>query len=165
MTSPMRRSAHLVLLLTPALSTLTACGNAASADIVGTAAVTVDDAGRPVALVQVCHGWIDTVQVLGDREGLADDEPNPTLGTWRTESGRDGTVELVLGVVNDGWSGPEELALADGRTYVLTALDSDEDAEATQVSFTTAQLATLAPDHVLVGDGTTRPRTELDCDE
>ncbi|WGX99670.1 hypothetical protein QI633_14090 [Nocardioides sp. QY071] len=147
----------LALVLAPAL---TACGNAVTADVIGTTAVTVGADGRPVALVRVCTGGIDTVQVLGDRVGLADDEPNPVLGTWRAGSGNGGTVELVLGATNDGWSGPEELSLEDDRTYVLSALDSAADAEATQVTFTPVQLASLAPGEVVVRDGEVVPRAE-----
>lgn len=157
MTIVLRRPALLALVLTPAL---TACGNAVTADVIGTTAVTVGADGRPVALVRVCTGGIDTVQVLGDCTGLADDAPNPVVGTWRAGSGHDGTVELVLGAANEGWSGPEELTLDDDRTYVLTALDSDADAEATQVTFTPAQLASLAPGEVVVRDGEVLPRAE-----
>lgn len=160
MTSFLRRPVLLALSVVPAVAVLSACGNAVDADIIGTTAVAVGADGRPVAVVRACGGELDTIQLLGDRTGLADDEPNPVLGTWRATSGHEGTVELVLGGTNDGWSGPEELALEVGRTYVLTALDGDQDAEATQVSFTPDQLASLTPDEVIVGDGTVRARAQ-----
>ncbi|TNM39590.1 hypothetical protein FHP29_11970 [Nocardioides albidus] len=162
MISMLRTCAPLVLALTSTVAALAACGNAVDADVIGTTAVTVGADGRPVAVVRVCTGGIDTLQLLGDRTGLADDEPNPVLGTWRAATERDGTVELVLGSADDGWRGPEEIALEDDSTYVLSASDSDQDAEATQVSFTPAQLASLAPDQVVVRDGEVVARADLD---
>lgn len=145
---------------------LTACGNAADADILGRTAITVDSAGSPVAVVRVCHGHVDTVQLLGDRTGLADDEPNPVVGTWRAEGDRTGTVEVALTGANDGWTGPADTRLEADSTYVLIASDSGADAEASQVSFTPAQLADLDPGQVIVADGTVQDRSALDdCDE
>ncbi|MDQ6526777.1 hypothetical protein RB608_24355 [Nocardioides sp. LHD-245] len=167
MIAPTRRGARPTLFLALALGgvSLTACGNAVTTEIVGTVGITVDAEDHPLVLVRVCEGRIDTIEVHGDRAGLAEDEANPILGSWHAETGRDGLVELALGAANDGWSGPDDLSLADGRTYVVTADDSGEDAEATQVSFTTAQLAALTPDQVIVGEGSTRPRSEFGaCD-
>jgi hypothetical protein len=160
--TPLLRTSVLALVLVPALATFGGCGNAVTTDVIGTTAVASGPDGDPVAVVRVCTGTIDTVQLLGDRRGLSDDEPNPVVGTWRATTGRDGTVELALGAAVAGWRGPEELALEEDRTYVLTAADSDEDAEASQVSFTARQLASLGPDRVVVRDGEVVPRTELD---
>jgi hypothetical protein len=164
MTSRLRSSVLFVFALTPAVAALGACGNAVDADVLGTAAVIAGADGKPVAVVRVCHGEVDTVQLSGDRTGLTEGEANPVLGTWQATSGRDGTVELALGAPNDGWQGPEELALDDDRTYVLIAADSGADAEATQVSFSPAQVASLTPDQAVVRDGEVVPRTALgDC--
>ncbi len=162
MTPLLRTRALIALTLAPAVTALGACGNAVTADVIGTTAVTLDEDGRPVAVVRVCDGEVDTIQLFGDRTGLADDEPNPVIGTWRATSGRDGTVELVLGGANAGRNGPEALTLADDRTYVVTAARSGADAEATQVSFSPAQLASLAPGQVVVRDGDVVARTDLD---
>lgn len=165
MTITLRQTTILTAILASAAA-LTACGNATDADIVGRTGITVDSAGNAVALVRVCHGEIDTVQLLGDRSGLADDEPNPVIATWQSDSGLTGTIELALSGENDGWSGPAAPGLEDGRTYVLNASDSDVDAEASQVSFTPAQLRGLDPGQVIVADGTVQDRSELDgCDE
>ncbi|MBM0125443.1 hypothetical protein [Pimelobacter simplex] len=163
MTPFLRRAALLALSVAPVATTLAACGNAVDADVIGTAAVTVASDGRPVAVVRVCGGEVDTIRLMGDRTGLAEDEPNPVVGTWRVPAGRDGTFDLVLGAAGTGWQGPQELALDERRRYVLIAVDSGEDAETTQVSFTPDQLASLAPDQVVVGDGEVVARTELDA--
>ncbi|WGX99375.1 hypothetical protein [Nocardioides sp. L-11A] len=152
------RPPHLLALVAAGAS-LTGCGNAVTAEVVGTAAITVAADGTPIALVRVCRGEVDTVRISGDRAGLADDEPNPTLGIWRARGGQDGLVELALHAANDGWSGPDDLPLAAGRPYILTAADADEDAETTQVSFTTDQLERMTPDQVIVGDGSIEPRS------
>lgn len=165
MTSHPTSRLRLALVLATTATTLAACGNDVDADVLGTAAVGVDAAGAPVALVEVCRGRIDTVEVHGDRTGLRDDEPNAVVGTWRAAEPRDGRVELSLVAPSGDWAGSEGLTLAEGRTYVLTAYDSDRDAEVTQVSFTTTQLAALTPERMIVGAGSTRPRAELDaCD-
>lgn len=164
MTTSLRLIALPSVLLAGAV--LTACGNAADADILGRAAITVDETGDPVAVVRVCHGDVDTIALLGDRTGLTDDAPNPEVGTWRADSGRTGTIELALTSSNDGWTGPQAPELEDGRTYILIASDSGADAEASQVSFTPDQLADLDAGQVIVADGTVQDRASLDdCDE
>lgn len=164
MNSTSRRAALLPVLLVS--TSLVACGNAADADILGRAGIAVDDAGRPVAVVHVCHGTVDTVELLGDRAGLSDDEPNPVIGRWRSERGASGTIELGLGVANDGWTGQPAPELDDDRTYVLTASDSGADAEASQVSFTRDQLQDLGAGRVIVADGSVEDRSVLDdCDD
>lgn len=148
-----------------ASAALTACGNTADADILGRAGITVDSSGKPVAVVHVCHGQVDTIELLGDRKGLADDAPNPVIGSWRADSGATGTIELGLTGPNDGWSGPTDASLEKGRTYVLNASASDADAEASQVSFTPDQLADLDAGQVIVADGTVQDRAALeDCE-
>ncbi len=164
MNSSLRSVAFLTLLISS--TTLTACGNAADADILGRAGITVDGAGKPVAVVRVCHGEVDTVQLLGDRAGLADDEPNPVIGTWQAERGATGTIELDLTADNAGWTGEPIPQLDAGRTYVLAASDGDADAEASQVSFTPAQLTGLDAGQVIVADGSVQDRSALDdCDD
>lgn len=165
-TTTVRRTPVLTVLLAVAGTALAACGNSVDARIVGRAGIAVDDAGRPVAVVRVCDGQVDTIELLGDRTGLTDDEPNPVIGTWHADRGRTGTVELALDGGQDGWKGPEALDLEDGRTYVLNASDSAADAEASQVSFTTAQLRDLDADQVITADGSVGARSTLDdCDE
>ncbi|QSR26596.1 hypothetical protein CFH99_13270 [Nocardioides aromaticivorans] len=160
------RTVVLTVLLAVTGTALTACGNSVDARIVGRAGIGVDDEGRPVAVVRVCDGEVDTIELLGDRTGLDDDEPNPVLGTWRADRARTGTVELTLDGHQDGWTGPEAPELEDGRTYVLNASDSGADAEASQVSFTPAQLRDLDADQVLVADGSVEDRSTLDrCDD
>lgn len=164
MGSSLRHAALLTVLL--AVTSLTACGNSVDADILGRSAIAVDDAGKPVAVVHVCHGQVDTVELLGDRAGLADDEPNPVIGTWRADRGVSGTIELALAAPEDGWTGQPVPELDVERTYVLVASDSGADGEASQVSFTAAQLADLDTDQVIVADGSVQDRSALDdCDE
>lgn len=133
---------------------------APTTEINGLTAVGVDREGRPQILAAVCSGTLDTVTVSGDREGLAEDEPNPELATWTTPEAA--TSEVVLEPHRlDGWEGTPGFDFEERRGYIVTASSSGQDAQAGQVSFDNRQLAALAPEEVLVRDARTWPREDF----
>lgn len=138
---------------------LTGCGNAVSTQIVGTTGMTVDHAGKPVGLVAVCDGSVDQLTISGDRTGLKEDQPNKDIGMWKASApDAAGIVTVDLG--------EDAPVLEEGRTYIAIADRSDADAEATQVTFSLADLAALAPGHVLVRDAEVQTRADFEasCD-
>lgn len=145
----MRRISIGTLVMALALS---ACGNAVDVEVTGKAAVTVDEAGNPLMVVQVCSGDIDTLVLARTREGLADDEPNKIEGTWTAPDPQSGVVEVSLTSATAGWDGP--LIEPDtSRGYILEGTSSTADVVASQVTFTAEQLTSLNPDQVISGDG------------
>lgn len=154
------------VLLAALIVVLTGCGNDASATIVGTTGITVNEAGKPVALVALCEGSVDQVTISGDRTGLAEDEPNPDIGTWKaSEPDGSGVVTIDLGALSadPDWTMGDVPALEEGRTYIAIADQSDADAEATQVTFSLADLTPLTPKQVLVRDSEVLTRAEFDA--
>ncbi|MGD9957783.1 hypothetical protein [Nocardioides sp.] len=139
------------------------CGNAVSADIIGTTALTVDGRGAPVVLVAVCDQHVDTIEIYTGREGLEDDEPNPSVASWTSSSPQTGTVTLALDRVSAAWTGPGAVRLADDTLYIVSASRSDADAETTQVSFRGRAIAALGPDQVIVRDGRVWTRERFDA--
>ncbi|MEO7980917.1 MAG: hypothetical protein ABI807_08515 [Sporichthyaceae bacterium] len=154
------------------------CGNAITTDIVGMAAVSVDADGTPVLLVRACTDQVDTIDVVGSRAGLEQDQPNPRLASWTTRRPRAGTVALPVDLPPSGWSpdptaGPMgspaafALTFAPDRQYIVLGLSSGADAEVTQVDFRGRDLRALDPAHVLVRHARTWTRERFDrhaCD-
>ncbi len=154
------------------LAGLGGCGNAITAEIVGMAAVAVDDDGNPVLLVRSCTDEVDTVEVVGSREGLADDQPNPVLASWTTREPRAGTLALPVARPPAGWTAQdpagEAVRFAADQQYIVLGVASGADVEVSQVDFRGADLAGLDTEHVLVRQATTWTRARFDaqtCDE
>ena len=156
------------LLLVPVLLLVgiaaTACGNAVTAEVIGSAGVTVDAQGEPVVLVTVCQDDIDSIDLVGGRGGLEPDEPNPTIASWTAGTPQHGTITLSLGAPGAPWEGPALVELEDPELYVVSADRSGADAEVTQASFRGRDLAALSPDQVIVRDGTVVTRAAFDAE-
>jgi hypothetical protein len=60
---------------------MSGCGNIITEEIVGTTAISIDEAGNPVVVIAVCSGHINQVDVSGDQKGLKPDEPDPDVGS------------------------------------------------------------------------------------
>lgn len=131
---------------------LTGCGNLITTDVIGATGITVDDQGNPVALIEVCTGTIDHLDVAGTREGLADDEPNPSFGEWAAADPQQGPIEVNLITGTPGWTGPK-LVLESGHGYIVEGNSSTADVVASQTVFTVGSLAKLKPGQVIVRDG------------
>lgn len=141
---------------------LAGCGNAAGADLNGTAGITVDSGGTPIVLVAVCHSTIDQVTISADRTGLKDTDPNVVFGTWSAASAQKGLVALNLDTPDSDWTGTDTFIPEDAKGYILIASQAKADVEATQVYFHGRDLAKLSPDVVLVGDGTIEKRSTFE---
>ncbi len=137
--------------------TSSSCGNVVNVEVIGKTAITVDNAGKPVMLIEVCDGHIDTLVLARTREGLADDEPNAIEGTWDAVDPHTGTVEVNVGTATTGWQGPQ-IGLNSGQGYILEGTSSTAEVVTSQVTFTAAQVTTLRVNQVISGDGTISER-------
>ncbi len=142
---------------------LCGCGNVIDVEVGGATAVTLDDRGVPVVLVQMCAGEIDNVHLSATREGLADDEPNETLGEWQTDSAVAGAIEVSLAGATPGWTGPS-VAVQPDSSYIVSASDSNSNFVATQATFSTDDLNSLGVDQVIAGDSDMMTRTEFEAE-
>ena len=128
------------------------CGNVITTEIIGVTGVSVDDEGNPVVLVQLCKGTIDHVELSGTREGLADDEPNPTYGGWDAASPAQGLISINLGSGTKGWTG-RVFSPEPDRRYIVDGSSTTADVATSQVVFSADDLANLQPGQVVRGDG------------
>ena len=128
------------------------CGNVITTEIIGVTGVSVDDEGNPVVLVQLCKGTIDHVELSGTREGLADDEPNPTYGGWDAASPAQGLISINLGSGTKGWTG-RVFSPEPDRRYIVDGSSTTADVATSQVVFSADDLAGLQPGQVVRGDG------------
>ncbi len=130
---------------------LAGCGNVITTDVIGSTGVVVDGQGNPVVLIEVCTGTIDNIDLAGTREGLADDEPNPSFGAWKAADPQKGSIEVNLVTGTPGWDGPK-LVMESGHGYIVEGNSSTADVVASQAAFTAADLAGLKADQVIVRD-------------
>lgn len=139
------------------------CGNIITTEIIGATAVTVDDEHHPVVVVQLCTGTIDHLELSGTREGLSDEEPNPSYGGWDARSPAHGSISVNLGTGSQGWTGPA-FSPEPGRHYIVDASSSTADAATSQAVFSAEDLARLQPGQVMRGDGEVVSRTRFETD-
>lgn len=139
------------------------CGNIITTEIIGVTGVTVDEMRNPVVLVKLCKGTIDHVELSGTREGLADDVPNPSYGGWDAVEPQRGLISINLGTGSKGWTGTE-LAVEPDRSYIVDASSTTADAATSQAVFSAADLASLKPGHVLIGDREPVSRAAFETD-
>lgn len=146
---------------------LAGCGNAVTTDVNGATGVTVDDQGKPVVLVMVCHSTIDQIEISADREGLKETEENKILGTWTTSKAKKGLISLDLSAPGEEWKTESSFVPEASKGYIVIASQSDADVEATQASFHGRDLESLTPDEVIAFDGQVESRSafEKTCDE
>ncbi|WP_408896764.1 hypothetical protein ACJ5H2_17760 [Nocardioides sp. R1-1] len=157
------RPLPLLVPLIASFLTLTGCGNAVTARVVGAVGVGTDPDGTVVAVVATCGHDLDTVTLVRGREGLPDDEPNPVVASGPLATDAGGLTVVTLTVASAA-SPPGPLRLDDltGSTrYVLSAHSSREDVEAEQVTFAAEDLSALPADRVVTGDGQIRARDAL----
>jgi hypothetical protein len=146
---------------------LGACGfgNSITVHDRGQVGVTVDGAGRPVLAVMTCRP-VTPVITLSEGRGPSDpdDRPNVDRGRWQARGPFAGVRLLPLTAPTDLWrrTGAEPGPLEAGRLFVAGGgTTDDQDADLTQVSFTGADLAALAPGQVRTGEGTVRSMADF----
>ena len=134
---------------------LAACGNAVRGTQAGRLGITVDTAGRPVAIVLTCATATPEFDLYeGRTPSMSDDEPNVHRGTWTARAAFAGVQEVSLLTASAGWTrdGRPDL-LESRRLFVLTGgIAEDNDAYLSQVSFRASDLNALSPDQVRTED-------------
>ncbi|CAN5386112.1 hypothetical protein BH11ACT8_BH11ACT8_34930 [soil metagenome] len=160
---PLPRALLSASLVSAVALAATGCGNAVDAEVIGSAGVTVDSDRRLVVLVEVCRDDVDSVSLVTGREGLEDDEPNPTVASWTAATPQSGSIVLETAAPPAAWTGPATVALDDGTLYVVSASSSERDAEVTQASFRAGDLASLSGGDVIVRDGSVMARAAFEA--
>lgn len=130
-------------------------------DVTGALGVTVDDAGRPVLVVEACDGAASVITLSFDREGLTGDEVNKDIARWAAADPASGTSELVLHAPGAPWIG-EGVELPADRGFVAGGQGESDTSVLTQVSFRASDLADLDPEKVYRNDPDSL--TNLDAD-
>ncbi|MDJ0361893.1 hypothetical protein [Rhodococcus sp. H29-C3] len=127
------------------------CGNAIDTDIVGRTALARDADGSVLVLVDACRGSVDSIGIYAGRQGLADNEVNPTLGELRASSPQSGRIEVPLTAPADPWAADAAVVLSEDpdSLFIVIASREGENAQAAQVSATQNEVDALLPGHVL----------------
>jgi hypothetical protein len=133
------------LLLAAVLPLLSTAGCGGTVDINGQVGITVTEDGRPVAVVEICHGSVVTLSVAGPNRGQQPNEVHAELiADQRVQTST--TVELAE--PGAGWQGTPLLPPLDDSLYIVIADDREEHRQLQQADFTPAELAALDPDTV-----------------
>lgn len=119
--------------------------------VVGALGVTVDEAGRPVVLVEPCGGTVARVDLAGTREGLAPDQENTELGSFVARSADPGWTELALHEPAAPWEGEPVEVGPDARGVIASGTTVDGEI-LTQVAFRAGQLPGMEPGTVYLSD-------------
>jgi hypothetical protein len=118
------------------------------AGINGQVGVTVDAAGAPVLILEVCHGSVDTITVVGPNRGS---EPNEVFANLRAPASVATPTQVALLSPTPGWTGtPASLPLEDQPFLIASAQGHQR--QLRQVDFSAADLATLDPATVQYSD-------------
>lgn len=118
-------------------------------EVIGALGVSVDEAHRPVIVVEACSGAATEVDLFFDREGLSDDEESEQVAAWHSSKSVAGTSELVLPAPGDPWQG-QPVEVADDRGYVATAVGEGDHEVLSQVAFRASDLIDMRPRRVYV---------------
>jgi hypothetical protein len=122
-------------------ASLSAC-IAPDVEVIGALGVTVDDAGRPVLVVEACDGAATLVTLSFNREGLTDDEENEDIASWTSTEPAAGRSELPLHAPSAPWQG-ESIDLSVERGYVAGGKGEGNKQVLTQVAFRGSQFAEM----------------------
>ncbi|WP_328996015.1 hypothetical protein OG394_15290 [Kribbella sp. NBC_01245] len=138
------------LCLALVVGVLTGC----SPGLAGGISVTVDDAGRLVAVMEKCRGDIEYVSLSEISEGSeAQGSERVRLGEWTIGKLKDGSHALNLETGNPAWkaSSPWQ-PLKPGTSYVVGAWDENQSWTLGTLTFKVADLAKVKPGEVLSVD-------------
>lgn len=136
--------------LTVVVASLASC-IAPDVEVIGALGVTVNEEQRPVLVVEACEGAATEVNLLLDREGLADDEENEQVAQWIADAAVPGTSELVLHAPGGPWEG-ESVEVVVDRGYVATAVGEGDREVLSQLAFRSGDLAAMNPGTVYSND-------------
>lgn len=133
----------MCLTLIGCLAALSGCGVEAG----GVVGMTVDDAGKPVAVVQMCEGHIDGATLFLSRGGPDEEE----FGEWEVSPPVTGFSQFSLTAGGDGWRLVGTLKPRDPQTrYTIYGWTNDNSWSATHLDFSEQDLTGLRPGTVLV---------------
>lgn len=144
-----KRALGISLVTSAAMLALTSC----SPLQVAVLGVGVDDKGVPVAYIQVCRDYIDTVVLF---------EPNLAgrRAEWIADAPVEGSAAIRMGETNLGWTVVAEYpGIEDRQEYSLHAWSESswDSFAAVGVEFGTDDLADIAPGEVLYRTGWDSP--------
>lgn len=123
-------------------ATLSGCG----VEIGGIVGMTVDDAGRPVAVVQMCEGHIDGATLYLSR----DDNETEHFGRWEVSPPVTGFSQFDLAAGGNGWRLVGTLKPRDPATrYMIYGWSNDSSRSAAHLEFSEQDLKGLRPGTVL----------------
>lgn len=111
------------------------------AGINGQVGVTVDAAGAPVLILEVCRGSVNTITVVGPNRGS---EPNEVFANLRAPAPVATPTQVALLSPTPGWSGTLASLPLDTQSFLIASAQGDQ-SELRQVDFSAADLATLDP--------------------
>ena len=135
------------LCLALVVGVLTGC----SPGLAGGISVTVDDAGRLVAVMEKCRGNIEYVSLSEVPEVQGGERVR--LGEWTIGKLKDGSHELNLETGNVAWKASSAWQpLKPGKSYVVGAWDENQSWTLGTLTFTLADLAKVKPGEVLSVD-------------
>ncbi|MFI8186413.1 hypothetical protein OG539_14705 [Actinacidiphila glaucinigra] len=150
------RRVVLAVLGAAGLGLLSGCG-AATTGVMG---ISVTEDGKPLAVMLVCDGRVESVT-------LHDADRGPSrknrLAAWSRGRPATGFSVWSLESGGRGWSVEKTMApLEPGRTYTLYGWTGDPASTTSGVDFTAAQLAGLRPGQVRWFKGEEMPGTDRD---
>lgn len=115
-----------VLLVASSAIVLTSCANYDAMELSGHTGVSHDGNGNLSLHVNTCENSTTRVDVVAGREGLADDEENPSIGSFTLDAPASGS--LVVRVQNPSpWSVDQQLDLPGNFShfFIVSALTED----------------------------------------
>lgn len=118
------------------------------AGVNGQTGVTVDAAGHPVAVLEVCYGAVDTVTAYGPNRG---DQPNELLAELHTPTPLTAPGQVALLDPPAPWSGAPAVLPWQGQPFAIIA-GSTSGSELRQVDVSAATLVGLDPGTVVYSD-------------
>lgn len=133
----------LVLVLTVAAATVT--GGCETVEFGGATGVSVDATGAPVAVLAICEGHIDGLELYSGEGDNA-----VTHGDWQRRTPASGFATVELAHPADEWASSHQLdRLKAGETYHLFGGTHDNRWATAHVAFTLESLSRLRPGEVL----------------
>jgi hypothetical protein len=112
----------------------------------GSLGLTVDAAGQPVIVVQMCKGYLDGATLYEDVDNPDDNDDN---GSWKVEPRVTGFSQFSLAKGGDGWKLEQPLKpLAAKAKYSIYGWTEDNRWSADQLPVTLDEIAKLRPGQI-----------------
>ncbi|MCZ4501050.1 MAG: hypothetical protein JWQ74_3605 [Marmoricola sp.] len=126
----------------------------------GITGISITESGSLVINAYVCRDYIDTIEVVRDRHGLKETEPNPVVAVYKSPRHLTGSISLNLDNPTTRWSPDAPLRFEPGKGYLVYAQGSGEDANETRdLYLSTRTLTELKPGLIYTIEGGTTKLT------